>query len=145
MATEIEESTKNRVFRMMLRTLFVFLIIFGIFFIIFQIIANNLLLSSIGLPIVVMGYLLGKGVCRIKNISEDSVLLESGKGQIKLHKDDFSILKLIRFTVSQRFLFAILPKRIHFFTIFYLVVNEPKYDLFNKLKKMGIRFYNVSQ
>lgn len=143
MDIEIKESKKNRVFRLTLISIAGFIIIFGIFFTVFQILMKNMLLSVIGILIIITGYWLKKRIYKIKKISKDAVSIVSGEKEITLHKDTFSIIKLIRFTISQSFLFVVFPNKSNFFTKFYLVFNEPEYDIFTKLKNMGVRVHNV--
>ena len=136
MEIEFRESKKNRLLRLTLISIAGFIVFFGILYTVLQLLMNNQFLSSIGLPIVLIGYWLKKRICKIKKISQDSVLIESGKKEITLCRYNFSVFKLIKFTISQRFLFAIYPNNRSFFTNTYLVFNDPEYDFFNRLKSV---------
>ena len=145
METEIRESKINRLIRITMKTIFTFVTLFSVFFIGFQITLGNIVFSVMGIPILFISYYFRNRIVRIKKIEKDSILLASGRKQVKLNKGDItSVFKLIRFTFTERFWMVIsLDKGKLRILNSYFLMNEPQENFIDKFSSMGLKLRNI--
>ena len=145
MEIEIKESNLNKSIRVLVKTICVFSMFFGIVFMIFQILLGNTLISVIGFPIIFLSYYIGNRISKIKLIKQDSILLASGRKEIQLRKKEIlCITKLVKFTFTERFWLKVNLNKGKFPILnCYFVMNEPKYDFIDKFYSMGLRVKNM--
>ncbi len=143
MEIEIRESKMNKRFRMLSKGFCIYLIAFGTFVVIFQLILQKWYLVLLGFLVAAIGYYNKKRIARVTTIKDNSIVLLVGNRKIELNKEDISRIRKWRgqITLSREWFSITISLKERKFGIAksYVVANEPTYDFFNLFSKMGIR------
>ena len=147
MEIDIREPTINRYMRVLIKSVFLFVIFFGMLFVVLSITMGQTIIGIVVAMLVVLLSCLYKSnrVVQVKLINDKSVILNDGKRDIELKKEEISyVSKFVRFTFTKRFLLAIRVKNSSFLTLKrYLFLNDPQNNLIDLFKNMKIDLKNI--
>ncbi len=147
MEIEIREPNMNRYMRVLIKSVFLFVIFLGMLFVVLSITMRQTIVGIVvALLVVLLAYLYKSNrVVQVKSINDKSVILNDGKRDIELKKEEISYLsKFVRFTFTKRFLLAIRVRNSSFLTLKrYLFLNDPQNNLIDLFKNMKIDLKNI--
>lgn len=128
-----------------MRHMAIFYIVFGFFYLISGFLFFSKTLSIFGLIPIVIGYYFKGRSAEFVDIDEDSVTLSLGDKEVRLSKEIIiSVTKSVRFTVTENyFLIITFYKNDNKGKERYFFFNEPKYNLLESFKNMGVKLRNV--
>ena len=145
MEIEIQESRMNKRFRVLSKTLCIYMISVGLFIVIIQLMLNNLFLAVSGVLVTAIGFYNKKRIARITTIKDKSLVLLVEKRKIELNKEDIlSISRWVQITFTQWFSIKISLKERKFGIVkSYIVGNEPNCNFLGEFSRLGIRLKNI--
>jgi len=147
MEIKVKEPDTNRFMRLLIKSVFLFIIFWGIFFVILSIIAKQTITGIVIASLVSLLYYMYRNnrVVKVRLIKDESVVLNDGKRDIELKKEDISyVFKFVRFAFTERYLLAITVQNGSFLKFKrYLFFNDSRNNLINLFKKMKIDLKNI--
>jgi hypothetical protein len=148
---DITESEINRFFRKCLIIIIHLFILFAmiifsvqIFILAEQFSFNQLIFTFILIALLIPTAYIRKRIARIAGIDDRSIVLISARGRVYLEINEIvKITKLVRFTFSERPWYMIAFLNSERVKERWLFQGEPRIDLLEKIKAMGIRLRNI--
>jgi hypothetical protein len=143
---EFKENRLNYFSRVAVKSTFVGILAFGIIFFVFSILLEDMLFVMVSTFILVLGCYINISwrVAKIILIRNGLISLKDGKKVVTLKREDISfVMKLVRFTLGERFGFIIRVKKGGSLSPrVYFISNEPQYNFIDSFKKMNVSLKN---